>query len=85
MKVLAVLGEIEDWIAHELSWPVPGHVSSALDLDDAEPAPAEFLFGKREALRLCAAAKGDGRRMFQQEQDVAVKSSVDSPGTQCPL
>ena len=48
VKVLPVLRQVDDRIADQLAWAVPGDVTTALDLDHVGSALTHCRHGKRQ-------------------------------------
>jgi len=65
VNVALVLLKVEDRIADELAWSVPGHVAPSIDLDDRDIASGQHM-----GLGVAAAAERDDRWVFEQEQRI---------------
>ena len=76
MKVLPVMLQVQDGVAHQLSGPVVGHVSATFYLVDlvAELAQCGRVVG--QARWMCASAERDHVRVLHQKKNVAVRFSA---------
>ena len=73
MQVLAVVREVDDGIADELTGAVVGHISPTLDLEHLDPGAV-----RQDVLRVTVATERDDRRMFEQQQHVVREPPRDA-------
>ena len=62
---------LENGITHQLPWSVIGDVSSAVGLEQRDPAPRQQLVAGNDVPAVGIPAQGEHRRMLDQQQHIA--------------
>ena len=83
-EVAAVPAEVDDRIEHDLSWPVVGDVSSALDVVHGDSFASQGIRRNKEVLSRASSADGEHRVVFDRE-DRVWDGTLDAQGMEAKL
>jgi hypothetical protein len=87
VKVSPLVSQVENGVAHELTGTMIGNIASSINEKKRESGLSHLLVGDENVIEAARPADGDGRRVFQEEQEIRdfpLDSLMMKPSLQLP-
>jgi len=87
VKVSPLVSQVENGVAYELTRTMIGNIASSINEEKGESGLSHLLVGDENVIQAARPADGDGRRMFQEEQEIRdfpLDSLMMKPSLQLP-
>jgi hypothetical protein len=70
VKVSPLVSQVENGVAYELTRTMIGNIASSINEKKGESGLSHLLAGDENVIQAARPADGDGRRMFQEQQEI---------------